>query len=198
MKSKAGIALLLAILWVDASAQAQSRFFVGGAGGISTLSADAQTAITATSVAVSLYSPSNGPALNVFGGTRLSDFLSLQGNYIWNRNELDVLSSLASSNSVSLSEEKLVSSQSSAILDLLLYFRNQGSWARPYLSAGSGVVHFTSRRSQVLNLRDSPALPPVEFTSNKAALRVAVGIDMPSGGGSRSVIVSVRHFVETP
>jgi hypothetical protein len=56
-----------------------------GVAGISTLSADAQTSITSESVAFSTYRPFNGAALNVFAGIHFNDFMSLQGNYVWNR-----------------------------------------------------------------------------------------------------------------
>src|SRR6058998_2187687 len=48
------------------SASAQDVFFVGLAGGVSTLSGDARSVVTSASAAVSLYSPRNGPVLNVF------------------------------------------------------------------------------------------------------------------------------------
>jgi hypothetical protein len=187
------ILLLLSILLSPVFVQAQSRFFAGGIGGIATLSADGQTLITPESVAFSTYRPSNGAALNVFAGAHLNNFLSLQGNYIWNRNQITVTSSKASSDSLAVSEEKRGSSQHGGILDLLLYFRNRESWVRPYLSAGSGVVHFKSDHREWLNDRGTPARLPIEFTSTELALRVAVGIDIAVGRQS-----AVRYsFSET-
>ncbi len=61
--------------------------------------------------------------------------------------------------------------------DALLYFRNQRSWARPYLSAGFGIVHFSSDEGSLPALHGSPRLPPKNFSSNSPVLRVAVGID---------------------
>jgi hypothetical protein len=77
-----------------------------------------------------------------------------------------------------VNEEKRSSSQNSAILDLLLYFRNRDSWARPYLSVGSGVVRFKSGHRESLNVRGSASRLPAQFTSSEVALRVAVGIDI--------------------
>ncbi len=175
------ILLLLSVLLAPVLLQAQSRFFVGGIGGIATLSADGQTLITPESFAFSTYRPFNGAALNLFVGTHLNDFLSLQGNYVWNRNEITVTSSNASSDSLAVSEEKRGSSQRSGIMDVLLYFRDRESGARPYLSVGSGLVHFKTDHRESLNDRGTPARLPLEFTSTELALRVAVGIDIAIG-----------------
>jgi hypothetical protein len=193
MTTKLVIVLLLSALLPATAVHAQSRFFAGGAAGIATLSADGQTSITSDSVAFSTYRPFNGAALNLFAGTHVNDFVSLQGNYIWNRNELTVTSSLATPGSLAVREEKRGSAQNSAIVDFLLYFRNRESWARPYLSAGSGVVHFKSNQKELLNSRGSPPQIEPEFTSTALALRVAVGIDVLIGRG-----LAVRYsFSET-
>jgi len=176
--TRTGILLLLIMTFSPSVVHGQSRFFAGGVGGIATLSADAETSITPDSVAFSTYRPFNGAALNVFAGTHVNDFLSLQGNYIWNRNDITVTSSLASSGTVAVNEEKRRSSQNSAILDLLLYFRNRHNWVRPYLSVGSGVVRFKSDHRESLNVRGSASRLPGQFTSSNVALRVAVGVDV--------------------
>jgi hypothetical protein len=165
----------LLILLAPVVLQAQSRYFAGAVGGLATLSADAETSIGSDAVAFSTYRPSNGAALNLFGGTHLNDFLSLQGNYIWNRNEMTVTASTAAAD---VYEEQRSSSQHAAILDLLLYFRNRQSWARPYLSVGSGVVRFQSEHRELLHLRGSPPRVPSRFVANELSLRVAVGIDI--------------------
>jgi hypothetical protein len=182
--TKAGtLLLLLLMLSCPDPGHAQSRFFAGGLGGIATLSADGQTSITSGSVAFSTYRPFNGAALNVFGGTHFNDFLSLQANYIWNRNAITVTSMLASTDSHSVYEERRKSSQDSVIIDVLLFFRNRDSWVRPYLSAGSGLVRFKSDHVAVMNFRGSPARLPLQFTDDELALRVAVGIDLSVGRG---------------
>jgi hypothetical protein len=191
MLMRVGILLLLAVA-SSPLAHAQT-YFAGGLGGIATLSADGQTSITTDFAALSSYRPLNGPAINIFAGAHLNDFLSLQGNYIWNRNEITVASSASSSASTSVYEEKRRSSQTGVILDVLLYFRNRESWVRPYLSAGGGVVRFESDHRELLHLRGSAVALPAEFVSSKAALRVAVGVDIAIGRG-----FSIRYsFSET-
>jgi len=173
--------MVLGVLLSPGLVNAQSRFFAGGVGGVATLSADAQTSITSASASVSTYRPFNGPALNIFAGTHVNDYLSLQVNYIWNSNDLAVTSTLASTSSLIGYEEKRASSQHSGIFDVLIYFRNRNSGVRPYLSGGSGVVRFKSSRQELVNMQGSPALFPVEFTSSELALRAAVGIDFAVG-----------------
>jgi hypothetical protein len=48
------------------------------AGGIATLSADARSEITAGGADVSLYKPENGPALNVFVGSHVHEYVTAQ------------------------------------------------------------------------------------------------------------------------
>jgi hypothetical protein len=175
--------ILMIILLLPSLTHAQSRFFAGGAAGIATLSADGQTEVAPQSVAFATYRPFNGPAVNIFAGVHFNDFLSAQGNYIWNRNDLTVTSSRASSDSVAVDEEERGSSQDSFILDLLLYFRDRASWARPYLSVGTGVVRFNSDHRSVVNARGSTLRLPPEYTTSELPLRVAVGIDMAVGRG---------------
>ena len=178
MMRKIEILLLLAILLLPVLGRGQSRFFAGGGAGIATLSADGQTSITPASIAFSTYRPFNGAALNLFSGTHFNDFLSLQANYIWNRNQITATSSFASSEALAVHEEKRRSSQNSVIFDLLLYFRNRESWARPYLSAGGGGVRFKTDQRELLNSSGGTSRLPAEFTSKELALRVAVGIDI--------------------
>jgi len=157
---------------------AQQRYFAGTVAGISTLSADAQTSITAGRTAISLYRPFNGPAVNVFGGIHFNDFLTLQGNYVYNANDLTAVSTRVSATGEDLFEQRLTSSQHAFIGDALIYFRNRQSWARPYLSGGVGGVRLRSVTQQLISSRGIPELLPNEFTSIAPALRVAVGIDL--------------------
>ena len=89
---------------------AQKEYYTGALAGISTLSADGQSAVTASNAIASSYKPENGPSLNIFGGIHLNDFLSFQANYSGNRNELS-LSSVRSSGAAF--EQKRESSQQS-------------------------------------------------------------------------------------
>ena len=178
------LATVFAILfWWSDCPQAQGKFFVGALGGVSTLSADDETLISQDKTSVSLYSPKNGVALNVLAGAHLSDFLSVQGNYVWNQNQLTLTSTLFSDGSQVLYQQQRSSAQHGVIADLLLYFRNRQSWIRPYLSAGAGVVYFSSRQDTLLSIQGMPALPPETFASTQPALRIAVGADLALGRG---------------
>lgn len=166
--------LLLIMVLVTSTAMAQNANYFGGFAGLSTLSADGRTVVAPASVAISLYKPENGPTYRLFAGRHLNEYLSLEGSYGWNRNRL-TLTSLADDR---FYEQQRDSSQHSVVGDLLLYFRGRGSWARPYLSAGAGMVRFKSREKVVSTIRGLPALPPPEFAETFAALRVAVGVDL--------------------
>jgi Outer membrane protein beta-barrel domain len=170
--------LFLAVSLSHSPLNAESRRYGGALIGISTLSADGRSSITPAATAVSLYKPENGPALNLFGGVHLTEYISLQGNYVWNRNDLLLTSTQFSDANQILYEQNRGSSQQSIIADFLLYFRNRQSRFRPYLSAGTGFVHFKSRRGELRAIRGSPTLPPESFVSSMPVLRVAVGIDV--------------------
>ncbi len=133
--------------------------------------------------AVSLYKPENGPTFNLFVGRHLSDYLSIQANYIWNRNSLTLSSTSFSSSSQLLYEERRDSSQHTVVGDLLLYFRNRKSFARPYLSVGTGFVQLRSKERKIAAIIGAPPLPPQQFTSVAPVLRVAVGTDFVVGRG---------------
>jgi hypothetical protein len=170
---------VLSICWgLAACACAQDRVFVGALGGISTLSGDAQSLAGPGSAAVSLYRPSNGPVVNVLAGWHLHEYVSLQGNYLWNKNDLALVSSLSSAAGSSFYEQKRESTQQAVIADVLLYFRDRRSWARPYLSVGTGFAHLSSKERRLVLSTGAPVLPPSKFTSTDPVLRVAVGIDL--------------------
>jgi hypothetical protein len=170
--------------WGGIPVLAQSTSYVGTLLGVSTLSADGTSSITPTSTATSLYRPENGLALNVLGGVHLTDYLSVQGNYIWNRNAVTLTSQFSSTTDFFFYEQSRRSTQHSGIADLLLYFRNRRSGVRPYLSTGTGIVRLRSQAHGAVT-RGAPRLPPPTFTSVHPALRVAVGIDLTVGRGWR-------------
>jgi len=161
---------------------ASGQFYAGALGGLSTLSADARSVIGPQGASFSLYKPENGAAAALFLGRHLTDYLSLQADYGWNRNDLTLSATAPSPLGQTLYQEARDSSEQNILGNLLLYFRNHRSWARPYLSVGSGVVRFHSREVGLSALMGAPALPPQEFSSVAAALRVAVGIDMTIHG----------------
>ncbi len=155
---------------------AQLRPYAGVIGGIATLSADAGSRATASAVSLSSYSPANGGALNVFGGFYLCNYCAVQLNYIWNQNDL-VLNS-ATSGSNTFYQQARTSSQHAAVLDFLVYFRRRGSRLRPYLGTGGGILHLSSRESQILRAGGTPVLPPTEFSANRPLFRSHVGMDV--------------------
>src|SRR5262245_60680087 len=117
--------LRFALLLVSLSTAlcAQGTWFAGVVGGIATLSADGRSAVTADPSRVSLYKPENGPALNIFGGRYLGNYLSIQGNYLWNRNELTLTSLVSGSALNGYYEQSRSSNQQRLSVDLLVYFR---------------------------------------------------------------------------
>ncbi len=54
---------------------------------------------------------------------------------------------------------------------------------RPYLSVGTGLVHFSSFQQRVDLVAGSPSLPAQRFSSNLIALHVPVGMDVKLRGG---------------
>lgn len=159
---------------------AEPRFYAGALGGVSSLSADASSIIGQSAAATSSYKPENGAVFGVFGGVHLNDFLSLQANFMRNRNDL-TLAAVQSPNSAY--EQLRQSSQLGGAGDVLVYFRRLRSRVRPFLSAGVGAVRFKSEVRALTQRRGSLVPPPREFRSVNPALRVAVGIDLEVGRG---------------
>jgi Outer membrane protein beta-barrel domain len=177
-----GAAVMFCLATAVAGAQENRRVSVGAVAGVSTLSADARSEITTGGADVSLYKPENGPALNVFVGMHVREYVTLQANYIWNRNRLALASVRSTDLGQSFYEQPRTSSQHAIVGDLLVYFRERRSVVRPYLSVGAGIVRFET-------LADGPArsrnvVPPAEtLRARRATLRVAVGLDLTVGRG---------------
>lgn len=167
---------LCAFVICISSAPAQVIPYAGAIGGISTLSADAGSQATASGLNLSSYSPQNGGALNAFAGLHLLGYFSVQADYIWNRN--DLLLNSASSDSNTFYQQTRNSSQHAAVLDFLIYFRHKSSRIRPYLGTGFGVMHLTSKASQVVRSGGNPVLPPPTFSATRPLFRSHVGIDI--------------------
>jgi hypothetical protein len=171
--------MLLLVAWYGSatSAQEEDRLYAGGLFGISTLSGDTR-AVTATPDArISTYKPENGPVLNVFAGVDLTRFLSVQANYVWNRNDVTLFSSFLSRSGGGFYEQDRVGGQHAVIGDALLYFRARGSGIRPFLSTGVGLLRFATdepRRTVETGL----AAPAGGIAKTRIGLRVAVGIDV--------------------
>jgi hypothetical protein len=162
---------------------AQAQFYAGVLGGVSTLSGDARSLLSPGSTAFSSYDPKNGGAVAVLVGRHLSDYFTVQAEYIWNRNGLTVTSAAFSNETQQGYQETRCSSQQSAIADVLVYFRKRDSRLRPYLSVGTGFVHFASSQERIEQVVGTPDLPPQRFGSNMIALHVPVGMDVHLGKG---------------
>jgi Outer membrane protein beta-barrel domain len=170
------IATVIVFCSLGVSAHAEVIPYAGVLGGIATLSADAASQLSAQGLSASSYSPNNGGALNALVGVHLNDYFSLQGNYIWNEN--DLLLTSTSSGSGTFYEETRTTSQHAAVGDFLIYFRRRSSRIRPYLGTGFGVIHLSSAEQRVVASGGNPVLPPATFTSNRPIVRSHVGIDL--------------------
>ena len=177
-----GATILSCLAVTSAEGQSPPPFFAGAIAGISTLSADARSEVTLGEVAVSLYKPENGPALNLLFGVHLHEYVAVQANYIWNRNDLVLTSVRATAVGPSVYEQPRTSAQHALVGDLLVYFRERRSMVRPYLSAGVGVVRLETRAGAEGRARN--VIPPAaESQATRALLRVAVGMDVAVGRG---------------
>jgi hypothetical protein len=172
---------LAVLFWIAlppaAFGQSEGRTYAGGLVGLATLSADARSSTDGARADASLYKPENGAALNLFAGWHLSRYLSVQANYVWNRNDLTLFASTASPQGGRFYEQERDSTQHAVVGDFLLYFRALGNGVRPYLSTGLGIVRFESEPASRA-IAGGLAAPEGQIASTHAALRVAVGIDL--------------------
>jgi len=162
---------------------ARAQMYAGVLGGITSLSGDARSSIGPGSTAFSSYDPENGGAVELLVGKHLSDHFTLQGSYIWNANDLTVTAGSFMGGTQSGYEEVRSSSQQSLIGNILVYFRNRDDRVRPYLSVGTGLVHFSSSQERVDQSFGTAVLPRRNFSSNMIALNVPVGMDVRLGRG---------------
>ncbi len=177
------VVVVVLLAGVTTVAAQEDRAYLGVIAGFSILSADGRSVTTVDRSSVSLYSPENGPALNLFGGWALGNYVSVQGNYIWNRNRLTLTSTEALETGVRFYEQTRTSSHHSVFGDVLVYFRARGERIRPYLSTGVGLVRLESLDERTLVQTGGIDLPPAVFSDTTVALRVAVGIDVRVGRG---------------
>jgi outer membrane protein W len=176
---RVAVACHLFVIIADGSIlSAQSRSFLGVMGGVATLSADARSEVSAVPSAVSLYKPENGPMIQVLGGRHLTDWVSLEGTYIWNANNLTLTSLTSGNGNTSSYEQHRDSSQQSASGDVLVYFRNRASRIRPYLAIGLSLIRFSSTERTLQATPFPPPVPAQKFTSTRPGVRFPVGIDI--------------------
>jgi outer membrane protein W len=163
---------------VPAAAQDGRRFFAGGLAGVSTLQADGRATTSSSEAAQSQYKPENGFALNLFAGLHLAQYFSLQANWMWNRNDVTLVSSLVRSGADgAFYEQRRQSRQNAVVLDGLIYFRKLESRLRPYLGTGLSLLRFTSDRI-VSSVSHGLEPPTGEIASIRVGLRSHVGIDI--------------------
>jgi hypothetical protein len=170
------VALGIVSLSVPVATQDEPRIFAGALYGVSALSADARSEITASTAAVSLYEPNNGPALNVFAGVDIAQYFSVQANWMWNSNDLTLLSSFTTPQTGAFYQQHRDSRQHAVVLDGLIYFRRMDSAIRPYLGTGLSVLHFSSDEIAVSAAQGLPP-PSARIASTRIGLRSHVGID---------------------
>ena len=190
------ILLSTLLVWIAAASAAMAqnddrRVFAGVMIGVSTLSADGRAVTSPPTASVSVYKPENGFTLNTFVGLHLAQYFSVQGNYMWNRNDLTLISSFVTPQGGGFYEQRRDSGQHTMVADGLVYFRRLDSRVRPYLGTGLAIVRFTATviDSAVSGLEP----PPGEIRSTRVALRSHVGIDI-----AVSRHVAVRYsFSET-
>lgn len=176
------VILVLLLNWGTPTA-AHAQLYAGVLGGVSTLSGDARSVLSAGSTAFSSFDPSNGGAVEVLVGKHFSDYFSAQASYIRNGNVLTLTSAAFSNGTQAGYRETRGSSQQSMIGNILVYFRGRDSRLRPYLSVGTGFVHIASTQERLQQVLGAPALPPQRFSSNVIALNVPVGMDVRLGKG---------------
>jgi hypothetical protein len=172
-----GSTICLVLHLLSLPGMAQRDVYVGALGGLATLSGDGRSVVTATSVATSLYDPENGGAASAFAGIHLFSYLSVQGNYIWNRNAATLVSSASNPTMFSFYQQPVLSTQNVFVGDVLVYFRRRESQIRPYLSQGAGVEHFRSDLNGSTVSQGNLSLPRA-MSSTFATLRTAVGLDV--------------------
>jgi len=156
--------------------------YFGAAGGIATLSGDASAAITSSSASTSSYDPSNGGAAGAFIGAHIFDYLSFQVDYVWNRNDAVLVSSVNSPSVSSFYRLPETVTQNAFLGSGLIYFRKRESRIRPYLSEGVGGVLIHSRLSGGGIIGGTPALPPASSDHASIAVRTSVGLDVRLSG----------------
>lgn len=164
--------------FVVAQRLTRETIYFGGMAGIATLSGDANAVITPASASTSLYDPSNGGAASAFVGAHVFNYISLQADYVWNRNDVVLVSSINIPGASSFYRLPESVTQQAFLGNVLIFFRKHGSRIRPYLSEGVGAVLIHSQLSGAGIVSGSPDLPPVSSDHPSVVLRTSVGLDV--------------------
>jgi len=156
----------------------EGMVYFGAMGGIATLSGDANAVITPTSASTSSYDPSNGGAASAFIGVHIFNYISVQADYVWNRNDVVLVSSNSGAGATSFYRLPESVTQNGFLGNALVYFRKRESRIRPYLSEGVGAVLIHNRLSAGGIVAGNPSLPPASSDRASIALRTSVGLDL--------------------
>ena len=175
---KVSVTLFLILCLLPSAVLAQHPMYIGGLGGLATLSGDGRAVVSPSSVGTSLYDPQNGGAASLFFGVHFFKYVSFQGNYLWNRNDVTLVSSLSNSGASSFYQEPVSGTQNGLTGDVLVYFRKRESRIRPYLSEGAGAVHISSRVTGSPLSSGNLLQPPGPSSSTFPATRTSVGLDV--------------------
>jgi hypothetical protein len=173
---------IVLVSW-NVPALAHAQLYAGILGGVSSLSGDAGSIVSSDSIAFSSYDPKNGGDVSVLFGKHFSDYFSAQVSYSWNENELSLTAGSSVPGTQQAYQQTRSSSQQTVLGNVLVYFRQRKSRLRPYLSAGTGFMHFASRQESLQQVLGAPTLPPQRFSANVIVLNVPVGIDVNLGKG---------------
>ena len=134
--------------------------------------------MTPSSASTSLYGPSTGGAADIIVGAHLFSYVSVQGDYVWNRNGVVLISNSTTPTGVNFYRLPQTVTQNAVLANVLLYFRKRGCRIRPYLSEGTGAVFIGSRLSGLPIVEGMPNLPRTSSSHTSIALRTSVGIDI--------------------
>jgi hypothetical protein len=169
--------LAMSLICRSATAQNVRPIYFGGMVGVSTLSADGRSVTSGSGAALSLYKPENGVALDLFGGMHVAEYFSVQANWMWNRNDITLVSSFVTLQGGGYVEQHRRSQHHAVVLDGLIYFRRRDSVVRPYLGTGISLLHFSSDDPRSFT-GQGLAPPGGDVTSTRVGLRSHVGIDL--------------------
>src|SRR5215469_3272389 len=168
----------IVLLSWNAPALAHAQLYAGILGGVSSLSGDARSIVSSDSIAFSSYDPKNGEDVSVLFGKHFSDYFSAQVSYTWNENDVSLAAGSSGNGVQQAYQQTRSSSQQSLLGNVLVYFRQRQSRLRPYLSAGTGFMHFASRQESLQQVLGAPTLPAQRFSANVIVLNVPVGMDV--------------------
>lgn len=155
-----------------------AQWFAGAGGGVSTLSADGGALIDSSRTEISSYKPENGATLHAFAGRHLTNYLSFQGAYTWNRNAVSLTRAGIVSGTETTYQQDYSTRTHAASAEALVYFRPTRSRIRPYLSGGAGALQMRATAVRLTLAKGPVVLPPASFSATHRFFRTTVGVDI--------------------